>query len=851
MPPGLLVPTGKHFPIHKLMAMSTMMSPHHSAHIRPLVQAGGGDAISDVPLHQLFLSHDVQERLRRVYDAVRGKDKNLSREKFVAWLAAVQQHEINSLDEEYTFQQFLETVYYSWGFEALTKPPKLEDKDLSRPISNYYISSSHNTYLMGNQLSSKSSTEAYRNVLIRGCRCIEIDVHNGQPPEPKSPESDRSQVSSPTKLEHKQRKSTSTWSSRAAAALERASEKYKNTKKKLKSDKKKAEKEKEPGKEDSSASSSSSFSSEEEKELAKGGEVGETGRVPSGDPIKTSKSNERPTSSRSADLRSGEPLVLHGWTLTAPVGFRAVCKSIRETAFLTSNLPIIVSLEVHADMEQQELMVDIMLEEWKGLLIDEAHETCDPRERLPRLDELMNKILIKVKKGIPDKPEDAVKGSSTLSPASTYKEADLSGSDDDKSIAKRKKICEKLSNLGIYTHSEHFRSFDTFSAKSPPHVFSIGESQIMDLHSNKGLEMFQHNRDYFMRAYPAGFRIDSSNLDPSVFWRKGIQMVALNWQKLDEGMMLNEGMFAGEHGWVLKPPGYRSDPTEPIQYKTLDLNITVYAGQHIPLPSGETAKGLHPYVKCELHIEKPEDSDIKSKDRVSRAKEGDYKEKTEYSKGDHPDYGPEGQKMTFEGIPQVVEELSFVRFKVEDSKIAKDDLVAWACIRLDRLQQGYRFIHLFDVKGHVTPGMLFVKIEKKLTPESPMTALPVASRTSPAAKELPPAQVPDKVANIVVPVPAPAALPTPPADSSKVQESKSTADQVQESTSTAGQVPEEVEPSKVAAELKAAQAANQTETTASPTSNGQLDEKSTPTQPITSNAPALAVDTPPTPEPTK
>lgn len=363
-------------------------------------------------------------------------------------------------------------------------------------------------------------------------------------------------------------------------------------------------------------------------------------------------------------MRNGEPLVLHGWTLTAPVGFRAVCKSIRETAFLTSKLPIIVSLEVHADMEQQELMVDIMMEEWKGFLIDEAHETCDPSERLPRLDELMEKILIKVKKGIPDKPETVVTGSSTLSPANTHTEADLSGSDDDKSIAKRKKICEKLSNLGIYTHSEHFKSFDTLSAKTPPHVFSIGENQIMDLHTNKASEMFKHNRDYFMRAYPAGFRIDSSNLDPSVFWRKGIQMVALNWQKLDEGMMLNEGMFAGEHGWVLKPPGYRSDPTERIQYKTLDLKITVYAGQHIPLPSGETAKGLHPYVKCELHIEKPEDSEIKSKDKSSRAKEGDYKEKTEYAKGDHPDYGPEGHKMTFEGIPQVVEELSFVRYVV-------------------------------------------------------------------------------------------------------------------------------------------------------------------------------------------
>jgi hypothetical protein len=58
-----------------------------------------------------------------------------------------------------------------------------------------------------------------------------------------------------------------------------------------------------------------------------------------------------------------------------------------------------------------------------------------------------------------------------------------------------------------------------------------------------------------MRTYPSGLRVNSSNLDPTVFWRKGIQIVALNWQNWDEGMMLNEAMFAGTSGYVLKPEG--------------------------------------------------------------------------------------------------------------------------------------------------------------------------------------------------------------------------------------------------------------------------------------------------------
>ena len=55
---------------------------------------------------------------------------------------------------------------------------------MQQPLADYFICSSHNTFLVGNQVTSDSSPDMYRRVLLMGCRCVEIDCVNGSYGEP-------------------------------------------------------------------------------------------------------------------------------------------------------------------------------------------------------------------------------------------------------------------------------------------------------------------------------------------------------------------------------------------------------------------------------------------------------------------------------------------------------------------------------------------------------------------------------------------------------------------------------------------------------------------------------------------
>lgn len=113
--------------------------------------AGGGHASreSAITKNRLNVSHALRSFLAK--EGVLSKDE-----------AGVDQNEPTS-----ALREFLDKPH-------IHVPPEVLDR--GHPLPDYFISSSHNTYLMAHQLYGESHASAYETALYTGSRCVEIDA---------------------------------------------------------------------------------------------------------------------------------------------------------------------------------------------------------------------------------------------------------------------------------------------------------------------------------------------------------------------------------------------------------------------------------------------------------------------------------------------------------------------------------------------------------------------------------------------------------------------------------------------------------------------------------------------------
>ncbi len=100
-----------------------------------------------------------------------------------------------------------------------------------------------------------------------------------------------------------------------------------------------------------------------------------------------------------------QPFIFHGHTLTTKISFLDVLRSIRDHAFLTSDFPVILSIEDHCTLVQQRRMAQMFLDVFGDSLVSGYLEKGETE--LPSPDQLKRRILLKHKK----LPEGADEGS--------------------------------------------------------------------------------------------------------------------------------------------------------------------------------------------------------------------------------------------------------------------------------------------------------------------------------------------------------------------------------------------------------------------------------------------------------
>ncbi|XP_055502569.1 1-phosphatidylinositol 4,5-bisphosphate phosphodiesterase epsilon-1 isoform X3 [Leucoraja erinacea] len=212
------------------------------------------------------------------------------------------------------------------------------------------------------------------------------------------------------------------------------------------------------------------------------------------------------------------------------------------------------------------------------------------------------------------------------------------------------------------------------------HISSVNENTAKRLCRRYSQELIQHTVCQLLRTYPAATRIDSSNPSPLLYWLHGIQLVALNYQTDDLPMHLNAAMFEanGGCGYVLKSSvlwdrncrmNNQFSPLERIENMSPSLHsITIISGQYV-CPSNTSG---NPCVEIDV-LGMPQDSSHFRTKPIHRNT-----------------LNPMWNEQFFYHV--YFEDLVFIRFAVVENN--SSTITAQRVVQLKALKAGYRHLQL-------------------------------------------------------------------------------------------------------------------------------------------------------------